>query len=186
MRWQQHDSTKMRENDVGRYASGTEVSEGRSKEELERTLMRFGAEEFIYGRNATGIMIGFRYEGRAYRISVPMPGRDDECITHTPTGYERAQGTAEKEWAKECRRRWRVLCAYIKALVVGVEEGVLTWEEALLPYALLETGQTVAEQILPQMEAALANGTMKVPALLPGLGETGGVIDVEAEVLRDE
>lgn len=176
---------------MARYARRTTVSEGRSREEIERTLMRFGADEFIYGRSAGRVMIGFRYEGRAYRLQIAMPsGEDDEIryvgpVRADDTRRERSKAEVEKVLAKEVRRRWRVLAAYLKALVVGVEEGVLRWDEALLPYALLETGQTVAEQILPQMEAALANGTMKVPALLPGLGETGGVIDVEAEVVDD-
>lgn len=154
---------------VGRYATRTDVSEGRSKEELERILERFGAEEFVYGKAAGRIMVGFEYARRYYRIQVAMPSLDD-CRT-SPAGRVRTERSAEKSWYQERRRRWRVLCAYIKALVVGVEEGVLTWEEALLPYALLESGKTVAEHMVPRMQQAIDEGRLSV-ALLPGLGET--------------
>jgi hypothetical protein len=158
---------------MGRYASGSIVSEGRSKEEIEKLLVRFGADQFMSGwdKEHSRVMIGFRFDGRAYRIQIAMLDRDDETITHTPTGYERAKGTADKEFSKETRRRWRVLAAYIKALVVGVEENVLRWEEALLPYAILETGQTVAEVMLPRMDAAMESGQLSVK-LLPAMGET--------------
>lgn len=154
----------------GRYAQHTEVSGGRSKDEVERTLVRFGATEFIYGRTDNYVAVGFRYERRAYRLQVPMPTLQ-ECRT-SPAGRARTESSAENAWHQERRRRWRVLCAYIKALVVGVEEGVLSWEEALLPYALLQTGSRVADELLPRMEQALEAGKLDVK-LLPGLRETG-------------
>lgn len=157
-----------------RYASRTEVSEGRSKEEIEKILVRFGADQFMYGRDKENsrVMIGFRYMGRSYRIQIGMPDRDDPCVAETPTGRKRSGAIIDAELGKEMRRRWRVLAAYIKALVVGVEEDVLTWEEALLPYALLETGKTVAEEMLPRMAKAIDSGRLSVK-LLPEVGGTG-------------
>ncbi len=157
-----------------RYASQTTVSESRSKDEIERTLVRFGADQFMYGRDKehSRALIGFRFEGRSYRIQIAMPGIDDPSVAKTATGRARAAGVIDAELAKETRRRWRVLAAYLKALVVGVEEEVLTWEEALLPYALLETGQTVAEVMLPRMDEALDAGRLSVN-LLPAVGGTG-------------
>lgn len=34
-----------------KYAESTEVSSSRTRDEIERTLRRYGASEFVYGRN---------------------------------------------------------------------------------------------------------------------------------------
>ena len=160
---------------MGRYAKTTTVSEGRSKAELEAILDRFGADEFAYGTSKARrcIMVGFKYNERHYRITVPMPSRDDDDIRLTPTeGWVRSEAQIEKVLATEKKRKWRVLCAYIKALVVGVEENVLTWEEALLPYHLMNSGKTVAEEMLPRIAKAIKAGVLDTK-LLPDVGETG-------------
>ena len=61
------------------YAQGTEVSVGRSRDEIERTLTRFGADGQLWARDdAKGIVvIGFRRQGRTYRFSVRLPKLDD-------------------------------------------------------------------------------------------------------------
>jgi len=39
---------------VSRYAEGTSVPADRSRAEIERTLTRYGADQFAYGWRATG------------------------------------------------------------------------------------------------------------------------------------
>ncbi len=41
-----------------RYAAGTDVGVSKSKAEIERTLVRYGADQFAYGIDGTQAMIG--------------------------------------------------------------------------------------------------------------------------------
>ena len=45
------------------YASTTEVPADRSRGEIEKTLMRYGADQFMYGWNDQGAVIQFRANG---------------------------------------------------------------------------------------------------------------------------
>ena len=44
---------------MSRYAKNTSVSTERSKAEIEKTLKRYGVEEFFYGTGTRGDGIGF-------------------------------------------------------------------------------------------------------------------------------
>jgi hypothetical protein len=146
------------------YAAGTEVSADRSKAEIERTLRRFGAEQFAYGWEDDRIAVGFRLNGRAVRIVLTMPPADDPALGRTPTGRARSAPAIRAEHEKETRRRWRALAAVIKAKLVAVEEGISTIEREFLADMLLPDGRTLAEHVVPRLDA-IGNG---LPALLPG------------------
>lgn len=145
------------------YARGTGVSSDKSKNEIEATLRRYGASEFMYGWATGGIVIGFRVARRTIRMVVPMPGVQE--FTMTPAGRQRhGRGAAEKACEEEHRRRWRALLLVIKAKLEAVESGIATLENEFLPYTVLANGQTMAEWVAPQMQA-LSSGDM--PPLLP-------------------
>jgi len=144
-----------------RYASATSVSEDRSRMEIETLLMRYGADEFGYVTRAGEAVIGFVYRGIRVQMSVPLPDRDDAKFTATPTGRRtRSTTQAFNEWQKEVRRRWRSLCLVIKALLVGVDDGVLTFEQAFMPYIVWGNGLTTSEMLLPHVQNALESGRM--------------------------
>jgi len=155
------------------YARGTQVSQDRSRAEIERLLMRYGADEFAYMTRRDEALIGFVYKGVRVQMSVPMPDRDDEQFRLTPgRGHERSDHAAFLEWEKEARRRWRSLCLVIKALLIGVEDGVLTFEQAFLPYIVWGNGLTTSDMLLPHVQHALESGTMPQSLkLLPSLAE---------------
>ena len=46
------------------YAEKTNVSTDRSRAEIERTLQRYGADQFMYGWESERAMVGFRMAGR--------------------------------------------------------------------------------------------------------------------------
>lgn len=45
---------------MAKYAENTAVSSGESRNEIERTLVRFGASQFIYGWKDEAAVIGFK------------------------------------------------------------------------------------------------------------------------------
>ena len=143
------------------YASNTSVSEDRSRAEIERMLMKYGAEEFGYMTRRDEGIICFVYRGIQARLSVPLPDRDDPKFTRTPTGRKTRSGTqAFNEWQKEVRRRWRALCLVIKALLVGVDDGVLSFEQAFMPFIVWGNNRTTSEMLLPHVKAAIEGGAM--------------------------
>lgn len=96
-----------------RYAEGTTVSADRSRVELERTLRRFGADQFATGWDeATGQQaVAFRMAGRQIRLELQLPDLDDPEFRLTPTGKGRATSAAREAYERESRRRWREFAA---------------------------------------------------------------------------
>jgi len=143
---------------MSRYAARTRVSTHRSRQLIERQLMRFGAEEFGYlnARGRTYIM--FRYRKLPVQLSIELPDPDDAAFTETPTGLERSKAAAIAAWEQETRRGWSSLCMVIKALLVAVDDGVFSFEEAFLAHLVWGDGKTIAQHLLPKVEAALESG----------------------------
>lgn len=151
---------------TGTYARRTEVSSDRSRVEIEKTLMRFGADEFQYGRTATVAAIGFALSARRIRFVLPLPDRRAKEFTHTPTGKVRTEPAAEAEYEQSVRTKWRALLLILKAKLVAIQDGVSTVESEFLAHTLLPDGRTVEEWLEPQLAQVYARGEM--PPLLPG------------------
>jgi hypothetical protein len=159
-----------------RYAKGTSVSSARTVDELQRLLVRFGAGEFCQAtsveRRLAGVM--FTIGGITYRVTMPLPSEADREFTHTPQQRQkRTADAARKAYDEEVRRRWRALGLVIKAKLVAVEEGVVTLEAEFLPYAVLGSGLTVADEAVPRMQEAVRSGLAPSVRLL-GLPEARG------------
>lgn len=151
------------------YASQTSVSSERSRTEIERTLRRFGADAFVYGWDQEKAMVQFRAEGKTVRFLLPMPDITDPDIEFTPTGQIRSLSSARTALDKKARSNWRALLLIIKAKLVAVDAGIVTFEEEFLAQIMLPTGETVGDWIMPQIERSYESGDM--PLALPG-GDT--------------
>lgn len=148
------------------YAENTSVSTDKSKAEIERTLTRYGAEQFIHGWDQEQAMIGFRMQGRFFKMMLPLPRKDDPKFQTTPSGRRRRDADAAyKAWEQACREQWRALALSIKAKLVAIETGISTLEVEFLAHISLPDGGTVAEFMLPQVQVAYETG--KMPGLLP-------------------
>lgn len=116
----------------------TEVPVNRTVNGLERLLQEFGCESravtTAHHDGEALVAAEFSYRKRLYRIRLSL-GRDP----------------------KAQRQRMRMLYWYVKALLEAVLFGVVSAEEALLPYAAISDGQggvtTVARATLPMLEA---------------------------------
>ena len=151
----------------GRYAKSTDVSADRSKAEIERILTRYGADQFMYGWEASQAVIGFRYSGKMVRFILPLPTRESDEFNLTPSGQRRrTEDAAEKAYQQAVRQRWRALTLIVKAKLEATETGITSFEEEFLAHIVLPDNSTVGEYLLPQIEDAYVNGEM--PRMLPG------------------
>lgn len=152
---------------MSRYAQDTSVSSDRSRAEIERTLTRYGAQQFMYGWDQDSAIVGFVARGRQVRFLLPLPDRNDREFTHTPTrGNRRSDTQIEAAYEQAVRQRWRALALVIKAKLEAVEAGIVTFDEEFGMHFLLPSGQTVGEWIAPQIDRVYAGHGM--PELLPG------------------
>lgn len=147
------------------YAENTSVSTERSRAEIERTLRRYGADQFMYGWEPECAMVGFRMAGRQVRFLLPMPDPKDRRFTHTDTGRARKPLAANAEWEQASRQRWRALSLVIKAKLEAVESGISIFEDEFMANIVLPNNRTVSEFMLPQIRSAYETGSM--PKLLP-------------------
>lgn len=132
------------------YATGTQVSEERSRNEIERLLRHFGADGFLYAVEGRKARIAFKHGGLAIRFTINLPR--DEDLRLTERGRARKGGALRKAVDQESRRRWRSLGLAIKAKVVAVVDGVETFEAAFMPYIVWgRDGRTLGEQVLPRV-----------------------------------
>ena len=151
------------------YAKGTVVSIGRTREEIEHTLERFGATHQLWMRDdeQNAGTLAFRRERTNYRFLVHLPSL--EQFSTTPTSKQtRAQTTMEQMQQAENRRLFRSLANYIKAMLDAIDSGIITAEEALLPYQILPGGQTIFERA--QLQLRSGDNIDLLPAL--GAGRT--------------
>lgn len=69
---------------MSKYAQNTSVSTELSRLNIERTLVRYGADQFAYAMQSGTAMIGFVMKGRQVKFILPLPLKAD--YRQTPTG----------------------------------------------------------------------------------------------------
>jgi len=148
----------------GTYAAQTTVTSEKSRNEIERTLTRYGATSFAYGWQGQQAMIGFVMGGRQMRFLLPLPDPAEREFHRTPTGRTRTARQAEEAHQQAVRQKWRALALIVKAKLEAVESGIVTFEEEFAMHMILPDGRRVAEHVMPAIEESYATG--RVPAML--------------------
>ncbi len=177
-----------------RFAEGTEVDPEKSRQELMRTLERYGASHFVEARAPSELRyaIEFQLRGRWYRFKIegkPIEtfydaarGRQSwaslQRILQEPSWYKSELAAMEKRRRAEWRRQWRVLINHTKMLMdMALDEdqddvagGAA--QDDLLPYLLLPTHETFAEHYAPQVDHMYLTGQQPddLVKLLPAPG----------------
>jgi hypothetical protein len=159
---------------MARYATSTSVSTDKSRVEIERTLQRYGCEDFAYRSSRGFAQIAFRMCDRMLRFDLDLPDPDDTEFTATPTGRDRSSTQAHKAWEQACRQRWRALALVIKAKLEAVESGITTFDIEFMAHTLVPGGKVFHEVALPQIEQAYQTG--KMPPLLSSPRERPKVV----------
>lgn len=135
---------------MSQFAQSTKVPVDRTQSEMRRTLEKYGANGFLFGQGNGNAMVMFEMQGLRIKFILPLP-----------------KGDSEKEKQVE-RQRWRCLLLAIKAKLECAATGITTFEQEFLAHIVLPNGQTVSENIMPQLKESYSNG--KMPALL-GAGQ---------------
>lgn len=128
--------------------------------------------ELLRKRRATGFQ--WTEEGLVCKLRFHWTAADETQLcarfiveVKPPPAPQRGRRTSkqlDEAIQKERRRLFRVLVHYLKNLFEAVDGGLLSLEQALLPYLETGNGQTVAEVVMPRLRQ-LATGTL---ALGPG------------------
>ena len=148
---------------MAQYAKNTSVSSELSRLEIEKILVKYGADNFAYATTSGKAMIGFTMYDRQVKFILPLPEKSEFSLT--ATGRTRTENSQYEAWEQACRQRWRALKLVIQAKLEAVECGISVFEDEFMSNIVLPGGQTVGDFMKPQIEAAYVSG--KVPALLP-------------------
>lgn len=152
------------------YAKNTNVSSELSKIEIEKILIKYGAENFAYATAVEKALIGFTMFGRQVKFILPLPKKED--YRYTQTGRRRTENSQYEAWEQACRQRWRALKLVIQAKLEAVECGISVFEDEFMSNIVLPGGETVGDFMRPQIERAYIAGS--VPDMLPTLTAEGG------------
>lgn len=143
------------------YAANTTVSVEKSRAEVEAILARYGADQFAYATEPGKAAIMFQIQDKAtkttlaIRMVLPLPAKGEKRFT---TGWNRCSWAAapdhavQERWEQACRTCWRSLLLIIKAKLEACAAGISTVEREFLADVVTPNGQTIGEQIRPQLQ----------------------------------
>lgn len=159
------------------YAADTSVPADRSRAEIEKTLARYGASQFMYGWDDDRAIILFRMSAeqgyRQVRFVLEMPPKT--AFSMTPGGRRRrSPAQIEQAFDQAVRSKWRALLLVVKAKLEAVESGIASFDQEFLAHIMLPNGETVGEWIATDLDEAYAAGKMIEPLrlALPAAGGT--------------
>lgn len=147
-----------------RFADGTSTTVSTSRDEIGRTLDRYGCEARAIIEEADQIVVMFKLDGWSLRVPVPIPPRPDARAKH------RSNGTPlTATWEREVRRRWRVLLLLKSGLEAALDtDAGVGVERASAAYLVLPDNSIVAETVLPVIREARDTGMMPT-RIIPSL-----------------
>ena len=152
------------------YARNTTVSAMRTRNEIEETLERYGADGFAYATQGNLATVIFAMENRRIRFVLELPDPGDFRHTNHSPPRERSDRAQREAHDQACRQRWRALLLVIKAKLEAVTAGISTIETEFLANIVLPDNTTAGEWMLPQIDRAYRTGDM--PPLLPAAGNS--------------
>lgn len=148
------------------YANRTDVSSDKTRNEIERVLIRYGAKEFAYAWREDEARIAFALANRRIIFRLPLPDREDREFRFTAARQERRSDLATTAaYDQAVRQRWRALLLIIKAKLEAVEAGIVTLDQEFGMWVLTADGRTVGDVVIPQIAASYAAG--EIPSLVP-------------------
>ena len=156
-----------------RYAANTNVSSDKSRSQIEKALIRYGATHFGYASEPKRSIIQFEMNHRRIRFVLPMPDpADDQFKFRTyggkPTTTARTDSERVKVYEQATRQVWAALKLVVLAKLEAVAAGISEFETEFLGHIVVPgtQNQTVAEWLKPQLEKSYSSGEL-LP-MLPG------------------
>lgn len=153
----------------GQYAANTDVPVSRSRDEIERTLNRFGADAFGYSSTSDGqVAVTFQLSGYRVLMRMQLPSREQFRLDSR--GRKRTDTAVEKDWEQACRQRWRTFSAAIKAKLAMIDDGISTVEQEFLSQIVVGDS-TIGERVIPQLRSGTLDRSLSAPAKIVELPE---------------
>jgi hypothetical protein len=139
------------------YVRGASISCAASRAEIQDMLTQYGATGFRTGSENGRTIIAFTADRRRFRFLYEPPG---------PGGSERTAGSPQQQRAlpgaksheDASRRYWHKLSMLVRAKLEAVAAGIATFEEEFLAYMVLPGGQTVLQNVKPEIARTYATG----------------------------
>lgn len=144
------------------YAENTQVPIGRSRDEIERTVEKYGAEQVAFYSSTDAAMVVFVKGGKQVRFVLAMPSLKDPEVMYTPAKKTRTDAEKNKRRDQVIRSRWRSLALVVKAKFEAVETGIVTYEQEFGMHMVMPDGRTVADHVLPNIERAVMTGDTRL------------------------
>ena len=149
------------------FAENTSVPVERSRAEIERLIVKYGATSTAFMSGPDKAMILFEAQGRRVMFTLPLPDKSSKKYLYTPGGRrQRTPVAVIQAWEQDCRQRWRALALVIKAKLEAVASGITEFEDEFLAHIVMPDGKTVATHVKPRIAAAYDTNSMQ--PLLPG------------------
>lgn len=152
---------------MAKYAEGTTVSIETSQMEIKRALVKYGATGFMLGESDRLAQIEFEMHGRRVRFRLTYPDPQDREFVYRSQYIRRTDAERRNRYEAEKRRLWRALLLTIKSKLEAVQNGLVSFEEEMLPFIVLPDNRTVGQWLVPQIATAYDTGRMP-PLLGPG------------------
>lgn len=150
-----------------RYAEDTEVQVSTSQAEVQRLVIRAGADQCAVVWDQTqGAAVRFRLGGRYAQLHVPPP--TGKKLAELQLRHSR--WTVQEISDQEQRRCWRALLLLIKAKLEAIDSGITTAEREFMPDLVLADGRRLEQWAAPALADMYETGNL--PAL-PAIGGTG-------------
>jgi hypothetical protein len=140
------------------YAANTDVTVSKSRDELERTLKRYGATHFGFMSSPDRATIAFQIKNRQVRFTLGLPDKNDRQFTHTKTGMVASESSQEAKYDQAIRQKWRALNLVMKAKLESVESGISEFEQEFFANIVLPSGRTVYEDTIDQVRTIIDSG----------------------------
>lgn len=151
-----------------KYAQDTSVPLERSLGEIESLLSQHGTTHFATLKAPDSIKLAFVKGGLSVRISVPMPTGKMYEYKEPKNTWDKptiSKDQVDRNVQQETNRRFRALVLVIKSKLVGIADGIVTFEDEFLPYVVdPSSGQTIGERLRPQLPMIAAGKS--VPLLM--------------------
>jgi hypothetical protein len=159
------------------YASNTKVSVEKSRQEINTLLKQWGASGFRWTDDMENDQVTLEFVWRPdedapvfqARFTLALPSSEELAkeARHKRTG----QFLEDKYYRLldgHGRQEHRALALFLKAVFVGVEEGIISPEQVFLPFLVDKHGRTVSDYALGNLELLHTEG---VAGLLPARKE---------------
>jgi hypothetical protein len=143
-----------------KFAQGTAVSVDKSRAEIERMIVRYGATATAFFNGPGLARIMFECKNRRVSFELPLPRGDDPRFAVDGNRRRRTPSQRVAAWEQHCRQKWRALALVIKAKLEAVESGITSFEDEFLAHIVLPDGVRVGDRIKPAIERMYQGGEM--------------------------